>query len=62
MLEHEGPDPLSGVFPATNGAPDWPELDTLRLYGDPKVEDVPVGILDDGTIVTAPPVSTDDDD
>ena len=62
VLEHEGPDPLSGVFPATNGSPDWPELDTLRLYGGLKGEDTPVGILDNGTIVTAPPVSTDDDD
>ena len=75
VLEHEGPDPMSGVFPATNGSPDWPELDTLRLYGRLKAEDaeagttgevmkedVPVGILDDGTIVTVPPVSEDDDD
>ena len=62
VLKHEGPDPMSGVLPATNGSPDWPELDTLRLYGGLKGEDVPVGILDDGTVVTAPPVNADDDD
>ena len=62
VLEHDGPDPMSGVLPPTNGVPDWPELDTLQLYGRPKVEDAPVGILDDGTIVTAPPLSIDDDD
>ncbi len=60
VLEHEGPDPMSGVLSVTNGAPDWPELDTLQLYGDLKAGDTPVGILDDGTIVGVPPVSGDE--
>ncbi|KKL13267.1 hypothetical protein LCGC14_2527480, partial [marine sediment metagenome] len=31
VLEHQGPDPMSGTFPP-NGPPDYPELDTLQLY------------------------------
>ncbi len=31
-LEHDGPDPMSGRFPRTEGS-EWPELDDLQLYG-----------------------------
>lgn len=37
VLEHEGPDPMSGTFPPT-GPPDWPELDMLQLYGGAQTE------------------------
>ena len=48
VLKHEGLDPLSGTFPPTKGT-DWPELDTLKLYGDLKAEDVEAGTVGEVT-------------